>query len=179
MSLSQQPGTVYWVTGLAGAGKTSVARLLVEHFKSNDRSVVFLDGDILRDVFGGNAGHSMAERKVLARQYGAMCRMLSDQGLIVVCATISMFHEVRQWNRENIRQYCEIYLQVPMEVLVSRDQKGLYGKALAGEIDDVIGVNAPFEEPECPDIMIENDGARDLSMVLDELVAKINLWSEE
>jgi len=175
----EEQGAVYWVTGLAGAGKTTVAEILVTKLRAQGQTVVFLDGDVLREVFGGGAGHSMAERRVLAHQYGAMCRMLSRQGMTVVCATISMFGEVRQWNRENIVRYCEVYLQVPMEVLVSRDKKGLYRGALAGEIDDVIGVNAPFEEPECPDIMIENDGARDPEAVVSELLTKINLWSEE
>jgi adenylylsulfate kinase len=102
-----------------------------------------------------------------------MCRMLSRQGMDVVCATISMFHQVRAWNRTHIHNYCEIYLRVPMEVLVARDQKGLYGQALAGAIDNVIGVNAPFEEPEASDIIVDNDGTRSPEDIVTELLTQI------
>ncbi len=95
--LSQRnKGTVYWVTGLAGAGKTTIANLLVEDMRARQTTVIFLDGDVMREVFGGSAGHSLAERLVLARQYAALCRLISHQGISVVCATISMFHEMRQ-----------------------------------------------------------------------------------
>lgn len=176
----QDQGKVFWVTGLAGAGKTTLAGLLVSKLRETEPSVVFLDGDVMRDVFGGSAGHSSAERLVLAQQYASLCRMLSRQGLTVVCATISMFHEVRRWNRQNLPGYCEIYLKVPMSVLEDRDQKGLYRGARNGEVDNVIGVNAPFEEPDSPDIMLENNGDRDPETVLDELLDKlankINGW---
>ena len=163
-------GTVYWLTGLAGAGKTTIGRLLACRFREQGRNVVFLDGDILREVFGNTMGHGREERLKLARKYSAMCRMLSRQGLDVVCATISMFHEVRAWNRDNIPNYCEIYLRVPFDVLVARDQKGLYGQALAGKIDNVLGVNAPFDEPRNPDLIIDNDGRCSSEAIVDELI---------
>ena len=84
--------------------------------------------------------------------------MLSEQGIDVVCATISLFRECQEWNRTHIARYCEIYLRVPMEVLVQRDQKQLYSRALRGEITDVMGVDLPVEEPSRPDIVIDNDG---------------------
>jgi len=173
----QAVGPVYWITGLAGAGKTTQARLLTAELRARGQTVVLLDGDVMRDVLGGSAGHTRPERLRLARQYGAFCHLLSRQGVTVVCATISMFHEVRRWNREHLGKYCEIYLRVPMAVLVDRDQKGLYRGALAGEIDDVIGVNAPFEEPESPDIILENNGAQGPEAVAGELLQQIKLWS--
>jgi len=172
-----EPGTVYWLTGLAGAGKTTLARQLVAWLRRKDRQTVLLDGDELREVFVTDGyGYSPRERLALAGSYGRLCGLLAGQGVDVVCATISMFHQVRRWNREHISRYCEVYVKVPLEVLVARDKKGLYGKALAGEIGDVVGVNGPFEEPENPDILLENDGARPMDMVRDELLAKIDTW---
>ena len=175
----ENQGTVYWVTGLAGAGKTTLASLLVRRLRADGRSVVMLDGDTLRAVLGGQAGYSKVERLALACQYGAMCQLIAGQGVDVVCATISMFHQVRSWNREHIDKYCEIYVKVPMAVLANRDQKGLYRNAKAGLVDNVLGVNAPFEEPECPDIILANDGSRGPEIVLEELLDRINQWSGE
>ncbi len=169
----QEYGTVYWLTGLAGAGKTTIGRLLATKLREQQKNVVFLDGDIIREVLGATTGHGRDDRLALAQKYAAMSQMLSRQGMNVVCATISMFHQVRDWNRLHIHNYCEIYLRVPMPVLVARDQKGLYGQALAGAIDNVIGVNAPFEEPETPDIIIDNDGTRSPEAIIEELLSKI------
>ncbi len=170
-------GEVFWVTGLAGAGKTTLAGVLVRELRRTGRKVVFLDGDAVRAVLAPDAGHSPRERLALAGQYAAMCRLINSQGITVVCATISMFSAVRQWSRENISKYCEIYLRVPMAELVKRDQKGLYRGALAGEHDNVIGVNAPFDEPETPDIIINNDGTRSLEETAAELLEKTEKWS--
>ncbi len=172
-------GTVYWITGLAGAGKTTMAGLLVAHLQAKGVPTILLDGDAVREVLGGTAGHTPAERLVLAGRYGAMCRLISCQGISVVCATISMFHEVRRRNRETIDKYCEIYLQVSLEELTRRDQKGLYRDAQAGRIDNVLGVNATFEEPDNSDIILVNNGQLSPETMLKEMLEKINLWSGE
>lgn len=175
----QEYGTVYWLTGLAGAGKTTIGRQLVHRFREQSRNVIFLDGDIMREVLGTTHGHGREERLALAHKYAAMCRMLSRQGTDVVCSTISMFHEVRTWNRQHINNYVEIYLRVPMDVLVARDQKGLYRGALAGTVDNVLGVNAPFEEPQNPDLIIENDGRRSSRAIVEELVTLLSTPMEK
>lgn len=175
----QEYGKVYWLTGLAGAGKTTIGRLLVHRLRHAGRNVVFLDGDVLREVLGATTGHSRDERLALARKYAALCQMLGRQGLDVVCSTISMFHQVRAWNRSHIQNYCEIYLRVPMPVLMERDQKGLYGQAMTGASDNVLGVNAPFEEPEAPDIVIDNDGTLSPDAIVSEIVSLIPTLKED
>src|SRR5947209_16343482 len=96
-----QSGTVFWITGLSGAGKTTVGRELWSRLRSAGRTAVFLDGDVLRDAISDDLGHSGDDRLRSARRNSRTCRLLADQGLDVVCSTISMFREVRQWNREN------------------------------------------------------------------------------
>jgi adenylylsulfate kinase len=153
-------GTTYWVTGLPGAGKTSIGRILWRRLQSEGRFAVFLDGDTMRAIFGGSRGYEREDRRALASSYARLCRELSSQGADVVCATVSMFESIRKWNRSNIHNYYEIYLKVPIEVLRARDPRGLYAAALAGRVADVPSVNQAFEEPCAPDVVVSNDGSR-------------------
>jgi adenylylsulfate kinase-like enzyme len=104
--------------------------------------------------------------------------MLTEQGIDVVIATISMFHEVREWNRKNIENYNEIYIKVPMEVLITRDQKNLYSRAFRGEIEHVMGVDIEIEEPINPDVIIINDGSNVPENMTDQLISKLNIISK-
>lgn len=149
-------GTLYWITGLSGAGKTTIGKALYTQLKTRKANVVFLDGDVLRSVFGTLHGHSIAERKALARSYSNLCKMLTEQGLDVVCATMSLFREVHELNRATIQNYFEIFVECDMQELIRRDQKGIYSKALRGECDDVIGVTLPFDRPEQCDLILDN-----------------------
>ena len=165
---------VYWFTGLSGAGKTTLGWLFFQHVKSFKENVVFLDGDVLRNIFGGMQGYSIEERKLLAMRYSRLCKMLSDQGLDVVCATISMFHEIRDWNRENIDGYLEVYVKVPIEILIKRDQKQLYSRALRGEVDNVLGLDVECEVPSHPDITIINDGRLPPDKVIEQFIKELS-----
>lgn len=151
-------GTVYWITGLSGAGKTTIGKLLYDKIRAEYPNTVILDGDILRKVFGDDLGYSKEERRKCAMRYSRLCAMLQEQGINVICCTISMFDSVREWNRENIRNYKEIYVKVSMETLQKRDQKGLYSGMTEEEQKEVVGIHMEIEEPKCPDLILENDG---------------------
>ena len=147
---------VYWLTGLSGAGKTTIGRLWRDELRAAGETVIFLDGDEMRAVFGTGLGFSGADRRKLAESYGRLCALLSGQGVTVVCCTISMFHSVREWNRANIPGYCEIYIQASMDTLRRRDQKGLYSQ----NADNVAGVGLQVELPNSPDLILDNNGQR-------------------
>lgn len=149
-------GTLYWITGLSGSGKTTIGKALYETLVRQKPNVVFLDGDNLREIFGSLFGHSLEERKLLAQCYSNLCKMLTEQGIDVVCATMSLFKEVHTFNRQNITNYFEIFVDCDIQELIRRDQKGLYSKALRGEISDVIGINMPYDKPEKCDLVIDN-----------------------
>jgi adenylylsulfate kinase len=147
---------VYWITGLSGAGKSTVAELLAKRLRAHGQPVVQLDGDMLRDIFSPAAGHDTQDRLRLAQAYGRLCRAVAAQGIDVVCSTISMFHAVRRWNRDHIPSYREIYLSVPLSELQRRDSKGLYRGAREGGTRNVVGVDLRAELPETPDLTVEN-----------------------
>ena len=151
--MKHETGTVYFFTGLSGAGKTTLGSLFYERLKSTKPNVVFLDGDQIRPVFGEDSGYTYEDRLKWAGRIFRVCKMLSEQGIDVICCSIAMFSSVREWNRANIPAYKEIYIRVKKETLMSRNQKGLYTKG-----HNVVGIDLPFDEPQSPDIIIQNDG---------------------
>ncbi|MBM4441165.1 MAG: iron-containing alcohol dehydrogenase [Candidatus Rokubacteria bacterium] len=168
-------GRVIWITGLSGAGKTTLAARVAAALKAAGRTVVVLDGDDLRAAIAGKVGHSDAERRDLAQRYSRLCRFLSFQGVDVVCATMSLYHDVQEWSRANIPGYFEVYLRVEMPVLVRRDPKGLYRRALSGELRNVAGIDQPFEAPVRPDLVIDNSAERpSLEPLVAELLAALD-----
>lgn len=149
---------VYWITGLSGAGKTTIGKLFYNNLKKKYPNTVFLDGDILRQVFGDDLGYTRDERIKCAMRYSRLCDMLQQQDLNVICCTISMFDHIREWNRNHIAGYYEVYVKTSPDVLAKRDQKGLYSGNTNEVHKEVVGIQFQFEEPKCADLILENDG---------------------
>lgn len=150
-------GGLIWITGYSGAGKTTVARLVNEKLKGKNQPVVFLDGDELRSIFGEKFGHSLEDRRGLAFVYSRLCKKISDSGTTVVISAVAMFEAVRAENRSANPLYLEVYLDVPFEVRAERDPKGLY-RAAKEKSSEIVGVSSLLEEPENPDLTINNYG---------------------
>ena len=146
---------VIWLIGLAGAGKTTIGQELYALLRARRPNVVFLDGDHVRTIMGNDLGHTMEDRMANAWRVCRLCKYLDDQGIDVVCAILSIFPETQKWNRENYARYFEVYIEVPMDELVARDQKGLYSGALSGQIQDVVGFDIPFQPPQA-DLVVSN-----------------------
>ncbi|MGA8510031.1 MAG: adenylyl-sulfate kinase, partial [Candidatus Sulfotelmatobacter sp.] len=144
---------------------------LCSRLRAAGRSVTFLDGDALRAAIAEDLGHSADNRRRSAMRNARLCQLLAGQGADVVCATISLFHEVQSWNRENIPGYREIYLRVPIDELRRRDSKGIYSGAQGGDARDVVGLDVPAEAPEAPDLVLDNYGALDVATVVDRILA--------
>lgn len=149
-------GKLLWITGLSGAGKTTIAREVYKVLKKRHANTVFIDGDIIREVLGNDLGHDIEDRKKNAVRISKMCEFLTDQNIHVVCATMSLFKEIHALNRKNIEEYYEIFIDVPMNELIRRDSKKLYAKALRGEIKNVMGVDLSYDEPKNPFMKIDN-----------------------
>ncbi len=152
-------GQVIWITGLSGAGKTTLATELVAQMKTLGQHVVMLDGDELRKVFGAvennSRNHGREGRLALSMQYSQLCLLLAGQGLTVVIATISLFKEIHEWNRKILPNYYEVYIKVPLDELLRRDTKGIYKRFESGELKNVAGLDLPIDEPKSADWVVE------------------------
>lgn len=151
-------GILYWITGLSGAGKTTIGNRLYYELRKKSSNVVLLDGDILKNIVDDQAGYSEADRRKRAMKYALLCRTLTEQGLIVICCTIAMYDEVRIWNRKNNKGYVEVFLDVSEETLRDRNQKGMYSQFQKGTLKNLAGIDVKVEFPKNPDLVIKNDG---------------------
>jgi len=152
-------GHVYWITGLSGSGKSTLAHALHGELCKHGHKVLMLDGDVIRDLMMEESLFDRESRLKIAKFNARLCRFLAEQGINVVCATISLFHDVQDWNRQHIQHYTEVFLNTPLELLKKRDSKGIYTKAQSGEMKDVVGVNIPAEWPHAPEFTFYADGS--------------------
>lgn len=153
-------GAVIWLCGLAGSGKSTLARALNERLRAKFDNVIYLDGDESREIFG-HFSYEKQGRIDMAIKRSKLANFLSKQGQIVIVSTISLFNEVYEFNRANLQNYFEVFVECEFGELKRRDQKGLYTKALSGEIANVVGVDIAYDVP-CPNLVLENSKAVDL-----------------
>lgn len=149
-------GKLIWITGLSGAGKTTIATAVFKKLKEKKANSVFLDGDVIRDVLNNDLSHNPKDRLKNAYRISKLCEFLTSQNIHVVCSTMSLFKEIHQMNRKNIANYYEIFVDVNIKELIKRDSKGLYSKAISGNMKNVIGIDLPYDKPENPFLTIEN-----------------------
>jgi len=169
-----QKGFTLWFTGLSGAGKTTLGRLVESQLKDRGLKVEVLDGDVIRTNLSKGLGFSKEDRDTNIRRIGFVCHLLSRNDCIAIAAAISPYREIRDELRQQIGDFVEVFVKCPIDVLSERDVKGLYKKALAGEIKNFTGVDDPYEEPLSPELVVYSD-----SEAAEESAAKIILRLEE
>jgi adenylylsulfate kinase len=150
-------GCTIWFTGLSGAGKSTLSRALEERLRRAGARVEVLDGDVIRTNLSKGLGFSKEDRDINIRRIGFVCDLLSRNGVIAIAAAISPYRDIRREVRARTENFVEVYVECPIEVLVERDVKGLYKKALAGEIKHFTGISDPYEEPETAEITVHTD----------------------
>ena len=146
---------IIWLIGMSGAGKTTLAEQLYSELKTSSPALVLLDGDVMRQIFGNDADHTIEGRYKNASRVSQICKMLDAQRIHVIAAVLSIFPEWQLWNRKNFSQYFEVYLDIPLGVLRTRDTKGLYALADLGELENMVGYDIPFTQPTYPDLIID------------------------
>jgi adenylylsulfate kinase len=150
-------GFTLWLTGMSGAGKSTVSDNLVQRFRDAGAKVELLDGDIVRTNLSQGLGFSREDRDTNIRRIGFVADLLSRNGIIVVVAAISPYRETREEVKAKIGNFLEVFVDCPVEVLASRDVKGLYKRALAGEVTSFTGISDPYEPPLHPDVTVRSD----------------------
>jgi adenylyl-sulfate kinase len=149
-------GFVLWFTGLSGAGKSTVSQVVAERLRAHGAKVEVLDGDEVREHLSKGLGFSKDDRDQNVRRIGFVCHLLARNGVIAIAAAISPYRAVRDELRARIPNFVEVYVECPLEVLAARDVKGLYRKALAGEIGQFTGVSDPYEPPLSAEVVIRS-----------------------
>jgi adenylylsulfate kinase len=154
------PAHIIWFTGLSGAGKTTIARAVVDQLRVSGARVELLDGDEVREHLSKGLGFSRADRDTNIARIGYVARLLARNGVVAVVSAISPYAEAREAvRREAAGRFVEVFVNASLEVCVRRDVKGLYAKAYAREITQFTGVSDPYEPPPSAEIVVDTDGA--------------------
>ena len=149
-------GATIWMTGLSGSGKSTVANMLAKRLRAVGARVEILDGDVVRTNLSKGLGFSKEDRDTNIRRIGFVCNLLSRNGVFAIAAAISPYKAVRDEVRAAAGDFVEVFTDCPLDTLVERDAKGLYKKALAGEIKNFTGVSDPYEPPESPEVRVDS-----------------------
>lgn len=153
-------GFVVWFTGLPGSGKTTVAKALMDKLRKAGYRVELLDGDWVRRTINPDAGFTKEQRRIHLQRVAWIARLLARNGVITLCSFVSPYRDVRSEIRKIIGEevpFIEVYAKCSLEECIRRDPKGLYKRALAGEIKNFTGIDDPYEEPENPELVIDTE----------------------
>jgi adenylylsulfate kinase len=160
MQMESVASPVIWLTGLPGSGKTTIAKALAPNIESMGFRVELLDGDAVRKELSPDLGFTKQDREKHAMRVVYLCRLLSRNGIVPVVSLISPYRQFRKYAREQINTdgiFCEVFVRCSLDTCIKRDPKGLYKKALAGEISDLTGLQDPYEEPVNPEITVATE----------------------
>jgi len=146
---------IIWLIGMSGSGKTTISKELYDALKPQSPNLVYLDGDDFREMFRNDVDHTIDGRRKNAERISHTCQLLDKQGIHVIASVLSIFPDWQAWNREHFQDYFEIFLDIPLDVLIQRDVKNLYARAESGRIPNVVGFDIPFPPPPNPDLTID------------------------
>ena len=155
--MGNERGFTLWFTGLSGSGKTTISEIVERELRQRGRRVEVLDGDIVRTNLSKGLTFNREDRNINVLRIGFVANLLTRNGVAVIVSAISPYKEARDQVRRRIIDFVEVFVDCPLEVCAERDVKGLYKKAMAGEIEQFTGVSDPYEPPAAPDLVLKTD----------------------
>ncbi|OLC34194.1 MAG: adenylyl-sulfate kinase [Thaumarchaeota archaeon 13_1_40CM_4_38_7] len=171
---------VIWLTGLSASGKTTISLQLATKLREHDFKVELLDGDAIRNELSADLGFSRQDRREQIRRVVYLCKLLSKNGITCIVSVISPYRDLRNLAREEIRKvspFIEVFVKCSLESCIKRDPKGLYKKALSGEISNFTGLQDPYEEPLSPDVIVNTD-SETVEECVDKIISAIKIREE-
>jgi len=164
---------VIWITGLSGSGKTTLATALYEAMKPHLPTLVRVDGDEVRALFGNSLGFAESDRHLQIQRIQSLAAMLDGQGLAVIVAALYANPDLLAWNRDHFSNYFEVYIDASLDLVRSRDPKGLYAKAQAGKISHVVGMDVPWHAPDNPHMTVTAGDDLDTGAVVRDIMDRL------
>ena len=165
---------VIWITGISGAGKTTIATSIIQNYKHRFHNLVNIDGDVVRELYGSDLGYEEKDRISQIKRMQKLCLFLENQNLIVIASALYSNFELMDWNRKNFSEYFEIYLNASLDLVKKRDPKGIYQKFVKGEEKNLVGIDIPWHEPKKPNLVIDMDEVKSVSDVRKNIIESLN-----
>lgn len=167
---------IIWITGISGAGKTTLALEVLNKLREKHENVVNLDGDIIRDLFGNDLNYDIKSRIIQIKRLQKLSLFLQSQNIIVVVSALYSSADLLNWNRRNFKNYFEIYLEVSLEIVMKRDIKGIYKRFKEGKEKNIVGIDIPWNPPLNFDLKINMDKAISIKDTMNIISKKLNIF---
>ena len=167
---------VVWITGLSGSGKTTVAKYIIKKSIDTHPNMVMLDGDVVREIFNNDLGHEQKDRIVQIKRLQNLSLFLEKQNQIVIVSALYSSPQLLKWNRRNFKNYFEIFLNAPLEVVKKRDPKMIYKNYNLGKEKNIVGIDIAWHKPKNPDIEIKIKQSTSLEEIMDLILKKLTFY---
>ena len=167
---------VIWITGISGAGKSTIATAIIEKYKTVLPNLINIDGDVVRNLYGNDLGYEEKDRIIQIKRLQKLCIFLESQKQIIIASALYSNPSLMEWNKNNFSDYFEIYLKVSLDLVKKRDPKGMYKKYNLGEEKNIVGIDVPWHEPVNSDLVVNMNDKKSVSEIVELITQNILLF---